>query len=121
MTALNFKEEFAGAVERAEKTQTIRRVRKTPIKVGDTLQLFADNGFSSFRHIGWGVVRSVEKIKIRRAGVHIPPQSLSEMNLNGFAKADGFKDWPEMRDWFEGQYGLPFEGVLIRWKLEERG
>jgi hypothetical protein len=35
-----------------------------------------------------------------------------------FAVADGFSCWEEMRQWFEHQHGLPFTGILIRWKLD---
>lgn len=132
MAGLNFKKEFAGAVEIGAKTQTIRRVRKTPIKVGDTLQLYTGQRTKECRKIGVGVVREVSTVRLSADGVEdyvtpiwqlmmLPPEETRHLTEEEFAKADGFKDWPEMRDWFEGQYGLPFEGVLIRWKLEERG
>jgi hypothetical protein len=31
------------------------------------------------------------------------------------ARADGFEDAREMRDWFERQYGLLFKGEVIKW------
>jgi hypothetical protein len=34
-----------------------------------------------------------------------------------FARADGFDSLSDMVDFFEKQYGLPFHGQLIEWKL----
>ncbi|MHC2867939.1 hypothetical protein ACVIYH_009072 [Bradyrhizobium diazoefficiens] len=34
-----------------------------------------------------------------------------------FARADGFGNFGEMLDFFDRQYGLPFEGQLIEWSL----
>ncbi len=36
--------------------------------------------------------------------------------LDMLARRDGFNDWPDMRDWFRKEHGLPFKGVLIRWE-----
>lgn len=129
MGALNFKEEFAGLVERGEKTQTIRRVRETPIKVGDTLQLLTGQRTKACRKLGVGMVEEVSAVRLTADGVdayitplwqlmRMTPEKTENVTEEEFAKADGFKDWLEMRDWFEKQYGLPFEGVLIRWELE---
>lgn len=131
MSSLTFNEEFAGAVESGAKTQTIRRVRETPIKVGDTLQLYTGHHVLPCRQqIGVGVVREISAVRLSADGVdayvtplwqlmRMPPEQSEDVTEGEFAKADGFKDWPEMRDWFERQYGLPFEGVLIRWELKE--
>jgi hypothetical protein len=35
--------------------------------------------------------------------------------LEKFARADGFTGWPEMRDWFTAEHGLPFDGVVLYW------
>lgn len=37
------------------------------------------------------------------------------LNLDTFARLDGFADWHEMRDWFSKTHGLPFNGVMIEW------
>ena len=36
------------------------------------------------------------------------------IDTHACAIADGFKDWQEMREWFEQTHGLPFEGILIK-------
>ena len=37
--------------------------------------------------------------------------------LNQFAKADGFKNWAALYEWFAATHGLPFEGWVIDWLL----
>ncbi|MGR9108748.1 MAG: hypothetical protein ACU843_17665 [Gammaproteobacteria bacterium] len=34
------------------------------------------------------------------------------------ARADGFIDAADMKEWFEETHGLPFTGTLIRWTLQ---
>lgn len=66
---------------------------------------------------------SVVKISIREKGIVIFDNRNGvgkgicfSRSLDEFAQADGFKDWPEMRDWFRATHdGLPFEGILIKW------
>ncbi len=36
--------------------------------------------------------------------------------LDEFAKADGFKNWDAMREFFHFNYELPFNGYLIKWR-----
>ena len=33
-----------------------------------------------------------------------------------FARADGFANWNEMREWFKAEHGLPFDGVVLYWQ-----
>lgn len=35
--------------------------------------------------------------------------------LDSFARKDGFDAWELMLEFFDKQYGLPFEAVLITW------
>ncbi len=37
-------------------------------------------------------------------------------DLDAFARADGFDGWNDMAAWFDAVHGLPFDGVIIRWK-----
>ena len=119
MPALNFQERFAGMVERGEKRQTIRRVRKYPIKKGDTLFLKVHQRTSHCRALRTEKCRHVWPIKLYEDGI-IAYSSLGFIHGRGelcdeMAQDDGFRDWPAMRDWFRDRYGLPFEGVLIEW------
>jgi hypothetical protein len=118
MPALNFQERFAEAVTSGEKRQTIRRVRKRPIKVGDEL-FFYTGQHNQCRYLTRRLCRRVSPIQITDAGIYIVRNALeaypSVAGAGGIAQKDGFRDWPEMREWFRARYGLPFHGVLIEW------
>ena len=116
MPALNYQGRFAPKVESGEKRQTIRRVWKRPIKPSDTL----------YHHTGMRTKRCrrlrVETcLDVRPITLHVGHYVLTTGEYGGvdtldrFAREDGFDLWPEMREWFDKRYGLPFEGVLITW------
>ncbi|MEE8205372.1 MAG: hypothetical protein V3T82_00395, partial [Nitrospinaceae bacterium] len=70
------------------------------------------------RNLGIGIVDRVRPIKIERDALTIEDTCFSmPSNLDFFAECDGFKSWPEMRDFFQETHGLPFTGILIRWEL----
>lgn len=119
MPGVNFKAEFAKAVAAGEKTQTIRRVRKYPICVGDTLYLKTGQRTTKCDALGEGICTSVTPIRITDMGAIVDQKVpvLLGSRLNDIAKADGFQDWARLRAWFERQYGLPFDGVIITWRL----
>ena len=119
MPALNFKTRFAEAVEWGAKVETIRARRKRPIKVGDRLYLYTGQRTKSCRKLGEGRCHTIKSVciwpdSIVIEGVKIP----WGWHADCFARRDGFEDWPEMRDWFVGERGLPFRGVLIKWRKE---
>ena len=41
---------------------------------------------------------------------------INDYNLYDFAIADGFKSIDEFFKFFSDHYGLPFKGVIIKWK-----
>jgi hypothetical protein len=121
MPAINFQQRFAEAVESGEKRQTIRRIRKRPIKVGDHLFFYTGQRTKQCRYLTWHLCRGVRIISIDldaiwiHAGDGKPKTAMIGKALDRFAKKDGFQDWPEMRDWFCRRHSLPFDGVLIEW------
>ena len=121
MPAINFQERFADMVESGEKRQTIRRVWKRPIKAGDALYLYTGMRTKRCRLLKEVSCKHIQFIKLHVGclSLQFPYGAVREYGasgcLNQFAEKDGFKDWPEMRDWFKERYGLPFEGVLIEW------
>lgn len=122
-----FKPRFAALVESGVKRQTVRPVPKRIPKPGDTLSLRAWTGQpyrSKQRVLREAVVEKVERVVIGAHGalpVCIIPLSTDVLNYwpnaETFAQRDGFTSWPEMRAWFEANHGLPFEGVVIYWRL----
>ena len=121
MPAISFQERFANAVEAHVKSQTIRRVWKRPIKVGDTLYLYTGMRTKHCRKLRTVVCLDCRPITISEHSISIVTDgdTLGVWPEGGplewLAHQDGFDSWEEMRDWFNARYGLPFEGVLITW------
>lgn len=115
-----FKPQFAGLVERGEKLQTVRPTPKRMPKTGDRISLrtWSDKPYRSKQKLlAEGIISRVVPITITAEAVLIrpTPQLTVHVPRGLFAVADGFSCWEEMRQWFERQHGLPFDGVLISW------
>jgi len=120
-----FKPQFAGLVESCAKLQTIRPVPKRMPKAGDTISLRAWTGLpyrSKQRVLLESKIAEVGLCHIEDRGVILydckfePTAFLVDDYADRFAWRDGFKDWPEMRDWFKRVHGLPFSGIIIYWE-----
>lgn len=127
MPAMNFSAQFAEAVESGRKTQSIRAPRKVPIRVGDWLALYIGQRRLECRKLGEAVVEAVLRVRISSRGVGDPfPRvwvgsiQLGDHDLEAFAREDGFDGSKALGQWFAKTHGLPFEGVLIRWRLLPR-
>lgn len=125
MPALSFQKEFALAVERGSKTQSIRALRKRPIHKGDWLALYTGMRTSRCRKLGEARVTSVVQIEIFPTHVALGGDRilLSETGLTQstrFARRDGFASLPHLVIWFRETHGLPFVGEVIRWRLLRR-
>lgn len=115
MRVFLFQPRFAPLVAAGTKHQTIRlQARCQP---GDTLSLRQWSGkpYRSKQQL-LGTVTCVDVVSVRLfdSGVILCGRGWIGMS-NGFARADGFADWDEMRAWFEATHGLPFSGELITW------
>ncbi|MCJ8322758.1 MAG: hypothetical protein HRU29_01625 [Rhizobiales bacterium] len=134
MTAINFKTEFAPAVENKTKWQTIRKPRKVPFKVGEKLQLYTGLRTKECRKLHDAICLSVEPIKITSDVLGAPEifinggEELGIIEAIKFIMADGFllpnNHWSDGRkrpdlakftDFFKTNDGSPFEGHLIKW------
>ncbi len=117
MPALNFMKQFAPLVENGEKRQTIRKVRKHPIKVGDTLYLYTGMRTKACRKLGEVRCKSVHHVAFGRMemGGYQGTWYQGPGWLKGVSKRDGLPSEEALLGWFEKTHGLPFEGVLIRW------
>ena len=116
-----FKPQFAPLVEAGSKRQTIRPTPKRMPKVGDHeswREWIGKPYRSEQRELAQVELTEVEPI-------NIAPEVATNLNMHNrqvfydtdaLAKADGFKGWREMSDWFERTHGLPFTGILIRSK-----
>lgn len=124
MPALNFKSQFVPKIKKWEKLFTIRKQRKNPIKIGDTLYLYTGMRTSNCKLIATVQCTDVTKVKIEKDGIWFGVQGmwvwLTIEQLHKVIVTDGFNDFKEMADFFRKQYGLPFEGVLIAWTKPNR-
>lgn len=97
------------------KRQTIRAVRKNPIREGETLYMWWKQRSPQREKLGEATCTKVAPITITELGASCEDIGVRYHCLDLFAQADGFDDWDEMRDFFENAHGLPFDGVLIQW------
>lgn len=127
MPLLGFKQEFAKLVEAGVKKQTIRALRKVPIRAGDRLVLAEGVRTKNFRRIGEAVCDVVMACSLHRTAkgnlfwtVEGIRQPTSNAVMAGIAKNDGFHDAYELTRWFEENHldrkGVEvFIGQIIRW------
>ena len=126
MTAYNFKAEFAPAVSAGEKRQTIRALRKGGRHAlpGEALQLFTGMRTRECRKLldpdpTCIAVDPIDMIVVDDdVQVLVKDEPLSPLELDRLARADGFDDVRKFLLFFK-ERGLPFTGVLIKWRLEE--
>ena len=123
MVAYNFQARFAKAVASGQKRQTIRAPRKGTghAKPGDRLQLYTGMGPKACRKICEAICCESCAIRIEHDRVFVGPQEIDTSDgLDRLARSDGFASWAAMGDWFRTTYGLPFQGHLIRWAVENK-
>lgn len=111
-----FKPRFAALVEAGTKTQTVRPAPSRMPKAGDKLSLRTWTGKpyrSKQRVLREAVVERVAHCEITETSVIL--NSYAEP-CDDFARADGFRDFFDMQNWFRETHGLPFEGIAIFWQ-----
>lgn len=127
MPQLNFSAQFAGPVADGSKRQTIRAMRKNPIKLDDTLHLFTGLRTKQARRllppvkckaalligIRWKKVKNSHyqslEIKLQHKG------KLNASDVWELMKADGFFSREEFAAWFLPKGREEFKGQLIKW------
>ncbi len=123
MVAINFKKEFVGAILAGDKAQTIRQ--KARCKPGDKLQLYTGQRTKYCKKISDAICTHVHTIEIDELLIKLEGIPLDIACMTQFAQADGFTahDNPRINtldflNFFRDNYGLPFKGYVIKWKLE---
>lgn len=122
MVAYNFQTRFADQISAGTKTQTIRAIgKRRHAREGERLQIYTGMRTKVCRKLlaPDPVCVRAEMITISRDGVHYP-QGGECMTPCVLARRDGFASFQEMLDWFERTHGLPFTGILIKWRPDER-
>ena len=108
------------------KTQTIRKMRKRPIKAGDTLYLYTKQRTRNSRKLGEVTCKSADHIEMDEIcysngdvmgyWIAINGQELRCCDeQDALARADGFENREEFFEWFGTHHGMPFDGQLIKW------
>lgn len=121
MVAINFKAQFADAVASGEKRQTIRKRGKQTPQPGQMLQLYTGMRTKSCMWLRETPCLTVQEVVItdnsliNELVLTLDGERLLFTEARAIALADGFDSLASMRDFFKDLYGLPFEGVLIRW------
>ncbi|MEM1046838.1 MAG: hypothetical protein AAGL24_11815 [Pseudomonadota bacterium] len=122
MVAYNFQKRFAGDVESFRKRQTIRAKRKSRhARAGEAVQLYTGMRTRSCRKLidPDPVCELSTSCAIREEGITLGNHA--HVDLDEFARADGFADFDDMKAWFRDTHGLPFIGQLIRWRPGSQG
>lgn len=121
MIVLMFKPQFAPLVLSGEKCQTIRPPRKRQIRIGERVSLrkWAGKPYRSKQPVlRESVITEVTPISITEDLVSLGSNELALEQTWSLAKADGFNTLKDFFEWFRFTHGLPFYGVLIKWKDE---
>ena len=119
MRARMFKPQFAPLVKSGAKRQTIRPLPKRMPKVGDH-ESWRQWAYKPYKSPPDGSPAQIELAQVELTSVSRVYIDWEGVFIEGFnffgliATADGFKDWSEMREWFNNQHGLPFKGILIK-------
>lgn len=130
MGAYNFKLQFASAVERGTKHQTIRAERKDNRipKCGEQLHLYTGMRSKACRLLAIVTCTSVRRIQItqdpeRGCQVLLAPERypnepalLSPFQTRALAHCDGFAGEEDFFQFFADNHGPAFRGYLIEWR-----
>lgn len=127
MPQLNFSSQFADAVASFTKRQTIRAMRKVPIKLDDTLHLFTGLRTKHARRllppqtcraaldirIRW---KPIKNSKYQSLEIHLQHRGkLNASEVWELIKADGFTNREDFANWFLPKGTQEFKGQLIKW------
>lgn len=114
MVALNFSPLFVPQIEDGIKCQTIRvKPRTSP---GEALQLYTGQRTKECRKIGDAICRDVSYVSLTEGGL-VLDQRRFPMNMDEFARLDGFENYASMWKWFATRYQTTsFTGYVIRWR-----
>lgn len=119
MSAYNFLKRFAPAVRDGLKRQTIRAHRKdgrVP-KVGEQLQLYTGMRTKHCTLLIRARCRKVQRIRVAADRLELDDVTLTRVDADAFARADGFSCYDELVSWFtiERRRELPWFGIVVYW------
>lgn len=119
MALLGFKQQFVPKIKSGFKRHTIRATRARPFKVGETLHLYTGLRQKGAQLIFRSTCTKIQTIEIAvghfsgQTLVWVDGVELSDDERESLAQHDGFDDFAEMTEFWEGR--LPFTGVIVHW------
>lgn len=118
MAVLSFQKNFAAALVRGEKQQTIRQKRKHPFRVGDRITAWITQRAKDGYAVGDMTISKINPIDvIHHNCVICDGQTLSPQEIEALAIRDGFPDSQGFFDFFKSNYELPLTNLVeIQWK-----
>lgn len=122
----NFRPQFAAAVERGDKRQTVRKNRadhKVP-QPGDWAMLYTGLRTRNTRLLNEGPVARCRRVRIdpRERTLVIDGELQDLEQTTAFAKADGFDTRLAMFRFFEEAHGgMTFDGFCVEWEPKHVG
>jgi len=107
---------FPDKIESGAKVQTIRSLRKYPIKEGDRLYLWCKSRSpKDKRKLGESICSKITPIVINENHIKVGGAIVHDrLSLEHFASRDGFDSWSEMKEYFRPKFGEPL--VIIEWE-----
>lgn len=116
MPLLNFKKCFSQDIRSGKKRQTIRSHKSRDPKPGDILYLYTGLRTKHCKKIGSAICTSVEQIEIDHLNnIFLNGRRLNLAERSYLAIADGFAHPSDIVEFIGRQYGIPFNGLLIKW------
>jgi len=129
MPCANFRARFVHPIIEGTKVHTVRCGRRA-FKVGQTMYMQSGSRFKPTRFASRRILR-VRPITITDVTVMVWREDLTGFlvpPLDKFARADGFKDWADLKAFFLAMHGqrsvhgfkfFTIQGRLIQWAPEE--
>lgn len=122
MPLYSYTAELAVKVESGDKCQTYRTKRTNRPKVGQKAHNYTGSYSAKRKHLGSPEITDVVDVLIGGKGIifhYGEPGEYSlheQWELDQEARADGFENWQQMRDYFVATHDLPVELDLIKWE-----
>ena len=123
MPSLNFNKKFVQLIKSGAKKQTIRKRRKNKRDPapGRTLYFFTGMMSKQCERIGEAICSDVSLITVTQDSIQVCNRTLSVKDRLKLAKNDGFECAKDLIEFIATVYGLPFNGLIIKWNKIEMG
>ncbi len=115
---ISFQDRFIDKILSGEMTSIIRKL-SNKAEPGKELQFYQNWRTKDAKKFADAVCQEVAYVKILENVIFIGKIAhfKSKESLAEIASNDGFSTWDDMVSWFANQYGLPFEGKMIDFKV----